>query len=317
MSNSTLKKSMLFLLAITYLIFIIENFLYLDPVYATVSSDKFDYLSSNDGVLQNLPIKNGDNISVGDILFEFRRFPKESEQMKQVRTRLEDIVSEIKVLDLVRIDLEERLKQVSINDHQIENSLVALYNPSQTTISFLEQKLINLQELSLMASERLAIERNHYQEIMEGEKNSLSAIVRAAQSGKVLIQNIVPGSTILAGVPILSVLNCQALSVDLFFKEADANHIQIGGVVSFSISGSRDIWKSTISESPINIDLLNAKQKFNLPSLPSGHWYRVRATPEANFISWAQNSKDCLVGRNVVASIPRESLISFVHAIIP
>ena len=267
--------------------------------------------------MDSVSVKNGDDVTVGDSLFEFRRFPIDSEEMKSVRGRIDEIASEIKVLDIVRADLEEKIKQVSLNNGQVENSFVAFSEPDQTMSSFLNQKLISLQELVLMASERLAIERDHYQKISNEEKNSRLITVKAAQSGKVLLQHAIPGSTIFSDEPILSVLNCQSVSVDLFFEEADIGDIQIGNIVSFSIYGSRDVWKSTVSEHPINIDLLDTKQKFNLPTLPRGHWYRVRATPEANFVVIAQKSNDCLVGRNVVASIPRRNIISLIRTIVP
>jgi len=311
MSHSVIKKVMLVILAVTYLVFLAEDFFYLDPVYATVTSEKIDYRAPVDGILETIAVKSGDPIAIGNPLFEIKRFAIESDDQKDARRRVDDVASEIRALDTVRIDLEERLNFAATSSNGQQDPIVSISTEEQGNAKYIEQKLLNLQELALMAKERLAIERDRYSAATEKEKNSRQSIVRSAQSGRAVTHLLVSGSTVSIGDPLISVLNCQALSIDLFFNEADAARTHIDETVKFSLSGSSQMWSALIADRPINVELLDTRLKYNLPLLPRGHWYRVRAIPEEAFVSMANQLPDCLVGRQIIASLPRRSPPSF------
>ena len=96
MSYSSVKKLMLVVLVCSYSVLVIENFLFLDPVQATISSEKIDYRSPVNGVVQSLSVKKGDAVSSGDPLFEVKRFAVETEEQKQARLRIDNISFDLK-----------------------------------------------------------------------------------------------------------------------------------------------------------------------------------------------------------------------------
>jgi len=174
----------------------------------------------------------------------------------------------------------------------------------QSSADIINDKLLRIEELLIMANERKIIAEERYAVASNNADLSRNIAIASNGPGKVIRHAVSVGAQILPNESPVSVINCENLFIDLILDESSVEYSRVGDVISFYLSGTSKIWQAQIAEKPTNIDLFDAKLKSTLPPLPRGHWYRIRAIPEAAFISTADHADDCWIGRSVVASVP-------------
>jgi hypothetical protein len=315
-SFSKIKKIMLFLLASSYIAILAKYILFIEPAGIILSAHKIDYRAPYSGKVINIAKFADFMVEPGDLLFEIQRSESESDEQKQINLSLLEIDKEIKILNVVKNDLERRL----FDDYSIPTSAIPGHEGSndikEVDRNFLDQRLIRVQQLILMGQERQRIE---YEKLVAAEEKfteSRIVKIKAVESGRIVPIENKEGLNVFANDPIVSVVDCGTIHLDIFLDYNDASRFSIGDKLSFQIGDISRNWISRVVAQPFDVNFRESSEIPRIPKFPNGNLFFVRTLPEPSFLRYASSFEDCLIGRNISVNLAKYDLDKFLRSLI-
>jgi membrane fusion protein (multidrug efflux system) len=257
--------------AIGGLAFYLNGGRYVGTDDAYVGAQKVLITPDISGKIDKIVVREGQQVNDGDVLFEIDPVPfrlaldQAKAALAQARTSYDNLVANIKIYDQMAnlmqqsVDLKQRdvdrkssLAKSSFGSQlDLDNASTALVT-ARAEYAFVQQQISSARN-QLLGSADLPLEQfpPYYQAqaaLAQAQRNLDHTVMRAPMAGiATQVDQIQLGRFVVAGTPVLSVIDTAKPWVDANLKESDFTHVSVGQRVDIDIDAFPDhAFKGTI-----------------------------------------------------------------------